>query len=205
MKELVEYHFPAFETCVRDARAASIMCSYNSLNGVPTCASDFLLQKVALDFWNFSSVSGNIVLSDCDAVANAFDSHHYRSDPVEVVSLALRAGMDLNCGPTYRNLLPHALSRGLITEADIDRSVLRVTENLIATGYFDPAPDQPYRQFGAEHVNSGEAQSLAYKAAVQSQVLLKNTGVLPIDPHTTNTIAVVGPLSADTYFIQGET
>ena len=103
----------------------------------------------------------------------------------------------------YRDHLGEAFDRGLITEQQLDQAVLRLTKNLIRIGYFDAADGQVYRQYGAEHVNSPSAWSIAYQAAVQSLTLLKKgKHTLPIYP-TKFTIAVIGPLAADTTAIQG--
>jgi beta-D-xylosidase 4 len=203
-QELVEYFLPPFERCIRDARAGSVMCSYNALNEIPTCADDFLIQTIARDLWEFDKLADGWVVSDCDAVANIWDPHHYTSTPEEAAAAGLKAGTDLDCGGFYRDHLPGAYAQGLITDADLDRSVLRLTQSLIRIGYFDDPKTQPYRQYGIEHVNSEESHRVSYLAALESLTLLKNSpSVLPIDSSSGVTIALIGPLVNDSYFVQG--
>ena len=203
-QELIEYFLPGFEKCIRDARAGSVMCSYNALNEIPTCADDFLIQTIARDLWRYSTLPDGWVVSDCDAVANIYDPHHYRKTPQEAAAAGLKAGTDLDCGGFYRDHLPAAFDQGLITEADLDVSVLRLTRSLIRIGYFDDPKTQPYRQYGWEHVGTMESNMVSYRAAVESFTLLKNAnGALPIDASSGVSIAVIGPLVTDTYFVQG--
>ena len=203
-KELIEYFLVPFESCIRDAQAGSIMCSYNALNGIPTCADDFLIQTVARELWGFDKLDDGWVVSDCDAVGNIWDPHHYTNTPEEAAAVALLAGTDNDCGDFYRSYLPGALDQGLVTEADFDKSILRLTKSLIRVGYFDDPATQPYRQYGIEHVNTQAAALVSYTAAVESITLLKNTpAVLPWKVGGGLTVAVIGPLVTDTYFVQG--
>ena len=180
------------------------MCSYNALNGIPTCADDFLIQTVARELWGFDQLDDGWVVSDCDAVDNIYDPHHYTKTPEEAAAVALLAGTDNDCGDFYTRYLPGALSQGLVTEADFDKSILRLTKSLIRIGYFDDPATQPYRQYGIDHVNSAGANLVSYRAAVESITLLKNTGMtLPLDSSSGLTVAVIGPLVTDAYFIQG--
>ena len=180
------------------------MCSYNALNEIPTCADDFLIQTVARDLWEYDTLPDGWVVSDCDAVANIYDPHHYRKTPQEAAAAGLKAGTDLDCGGFYRDHLPAALSEGLITEEDLNVSILRLTRSLIRIGYFDDPKTQPYRQYGWEHVGTMEANEYSYRAALESLTLLKNIkGALPIDASAGASIALIGPLVNDTYFVQG--
>jgi beta-D-xylosidase 4 len=204
LQDLVEYFLPPFERCIRDALSGSVMCSYNALNGVPTCADDFLLQTVARELWGYDRLEDGWVTSDCDAVANIYDPHHYRQTPAEAAAVGLLAGTDLDCGGFYHDHLPDALSQGLIQESDLDVSVLRLTKSLIRIGYFDDPSTQPYRQYGIEHVGTREANRVSYRAALESLTLLKNDGnTLPIDASAGITVAIIGPLVTDTHFVQG--
>ena len=181
-----------------------LLCSYNALNEIPTCADDFLIQTVARELWEYDTLPDGWVVSDCDAVANIWDPHHYTKTPQAAAAAGLLAGTDLDCGGFYRDHLPAAMSEGLITEADLDRSVLRLTRSLLRIGYWDDPKQQPYRQYGIEHVNSEESNSVSYLAALESLTLLKNSkGALPIDASSGVTIALIGPLANDTYFVQG--
>ena len=203
-KELVEYFLPPFESCIRDAQAGSIMCSYNALNGIPTCADDFLIQTVARELWAFDKLEDGWVVSDCDAVSNIYDPHHYTKTPEEAAAVALLVGTDSDCGGFYKDHLPGAYSQGLVTEADFDTSVLRLTKSLLRIGYFDDPASQPYRQYGIEQVNTAAANMVSYRAALESITLLKTSpGVLPWSSSSNLTVAVIGPLVTDEHYIQG--
>jgi beta-D-xylosidase 4 len=191
-QDLSEYYSPSFQACVRDANVSSIMCSYNSVNGVPSCASSFLLQSVLREHWDFESDSRWIV-GDCEAVHNIFDPHGYASDDVHAAADALNAGVDIDCGTTYPKSLGAALNASLVTEGQLRKALTRQYASLIRLGYFDPPSQQPFRQLNFDDVSTRQAQDLAYTAAVESIVLLKNDGVLPLAPSTVPHIALIGP------------
>ena len=129
-QDLSEYYLPPFQTCVRDAKVASIMCSYNSVNGVPACASKYLLQDVLRDHWGFNE-DGRWVTSDCDAVWNIYTPHNYTTDAVNGSALALKAGTDIDCGKTFPTYLPQALDQSLIKRADLERALVRQYSSLV--------------------------------------------------------------------------
>jgi beta-D-xylosidase 4 len=201
-QDMVESYLPAFETCVRDAQAASVMCSYNSVNSVPSCANDYLLQTLLRDEWNLQG----FVVSDCDAVEDIYTSHHYTSSLAEASAAAIKAGNELNCGRTMQNHTGAALAAGLVTEQDIDQALTRSIGTLMRTGFFDAASGQPYRQLSAKDVNTPAAQALALQAARAGMTLLKNTAspvatamTLPYNVKVqTPTLALIGPFANQT-------
>ena len=91
--DIAETQLPAFESCVRDARAGGIMCSYNEVNGVPTCAFPLYEQTVLRDEWGFSGT----VVSDCGSIEDISDNHHYAADPTHAVARGLNGGTDMEC------------------------------------------------------------------------------------------------------------
>lgn len=129
-QDLSEYYLPPFQSCVRDAKVASVMCSYNSVNGIPSCASSYLLQDVLRDYWGFNDV-GRWVTSDCDAVDNIFSTHHFTADYPHAVADALKAGTDVDCGGAYSAHLPDAFNQGLITRDDLERALTRLYSSLV--------------------------------------------------------------------------
>ncbi|KNZ73420.1 putative exo-1,4-beta-xylosidase bxlB, partial [Termitomyces sp. J132] len=199
-QDLSEFYLPSFQSCVRDAKAGSVMCSYNSVNGIPACASSYLLQTILRDHWGFND--DRWVTSDCDAVNNIFSTHHFTSTYAEAVASALKAGTDIDCGNTYAEHLPEALNQSLITRTDLERALVRQYTSLVRLGYFDPPDVQPYRQLDWSDVNSPNAQQLAYQAAVEGIVLLKNDGTLPFNT-SIRTLAVIGPWANATTQMQG--
>ncbi|PIL26417.1 hypothetical protein GSI_12174 [Ganoderma sinense ZZ0214-1] len=189
-QDLSEFYLPPFQTCVRDAKVASVMCSYNAVNGVPSCTNKFILQDILRDHWGFGE--DRWVTADCDAVLTAYTPHNYSGDPVQIATNALLAGTDVDCGIYYAIFLPDALARGLVSSADLKRALVRQYASLVRLGYFDPPESQPYRQLGWTDVNTPETQELARTAAVEGIVLFKNDGTLPLSS-SVQKIALIGP------------
>ncbi|HEY5283832.1 MAG TPA: glycoside hydrolase family 3 C-terminal domain-containing protein [Polyangia bacterium] len=191
---LHEYYLPAFEATVVEAGAFSVMSAYNSLNGVPSAANPLLLHDILRDAWGFPGY----VVSDCDAVWDIANSHHWTSTTTEAAAKALRAGTDLNCGQTYPNELQAALDQGLVKESDVDAALVRVLRARFLLGEFDPASAVPYRSIGADVIESEANSALALEAARAAIVLLKNDGgLLPLDRKAVRSIAVIGPHGDD--------
>ncbi|KAJ7244081.1 beta-xylosidase [Mycena rebaudengoi] len=198
-QELSEYYLPPFQTCVRDAKVMSVMCSYNAVNGVPTCASPYLLQTILRDYWGFGD--DRWVVSDCDAVSDIFTGHQFTTTLAGAAGAALKAGTDINCGTTYSANLLEALQQDLVAPAELSRALIRQYAGLIRTGYFDPPAAQPYRQLTWSAVNTASSQAVAYTAAAEGMVLLKNDHTLPLK--TGLKIAVIGPWGNATTAMQG--
>ncbi len=169
-------YLPAFEKLVTEAGVEAVMGAYNRTNGEPCCASDFLLVKTLRGDWAFQ---GHVV-SDCAAITDIDQGHKVTKDVVESSALALKAGCDMSCICAYSSL-GEAIDRGLITEADIDRSLARTLTTRFKLGMFDPPEAVPYASIPVSVIGSDEHRQLAYEAAVKSIVLLKNkNNILPI-------------------------
>lgn len=197
-QDMADYFLPMFETCVKDAKVASIMCTYNSLDGTPTCANSNLLQGILRDGWDFKEPF-NYVVSDCDSIENIFDPHHFAKDIVEAAALGVNAGTDLDCGTTYDNL-SKAVQQNLTTEAVLDKSITRLFAALVKVGYFDQPAE--YNKLNWADVNTTKSQILAYRAAVDGMTLLKNDDTLPL-PIKASNVAVIGPWANVTEQMQG--
>ncbi|CBQ71612.1 related to Beta-xylosidase [Sporisorium reilianum SRZ2] len=202
-QDLADLHLPQFRACVRDGGATTLMTSYNAVNGVPPSASKYYLETLARDTWGLDK-HHNYVTSDCDAVANVYDAHHYAADYVHAAAASLNAGTDLDCGATYRDSLAAALAQNLTDVATIRRAVTRMYGSLVRLGYFDAAEAQPLRQLGWKDVNAPAAQKLAYEAAAASITLLKNRqSTLPLRETAGKTIALIGPYTNATFALRG--
>ncbi|EXJ83410.1 hypothetical protein A1O1_07033 [Capronia coronata CBS 617.96] len=203
-QDLAEYYMQPFQTCARDARVGSIMCSYNAMNGAPTCADPYILQTILREHWNWTG-DGQYVTSDCDAIQNIYAPHYYAPTREQAVADALTAGTDLNCGTYYQTHLPAAFAEGLFDETVIDQAIIRLYSALIKLGYFDPASATPYRSLSWSDVSTPAAEALALKAAEEGIVLIKNDGLLPLTlPSDTNTtIAILGGWANATTTMQG--
>ena len=164
------------------------MASYNAVNGVPSAANDWLLQTLARDTWMFDGA----VVSDCDADADVFNSHHYYATPSEAVAGILRAGTDVDCGGFMGKYAPAALADGHITEADLDTVLLRMFRLLIRLAYFDGPT--PLSRIGSHDVCTSDAIEIARDGVRQSVVLAKNDGgVLPLSAGSFHNVVVIGP------------
>jgi len=129
-QDLSEYYLPSFQSCVRDAKVASVMCSYNSVNGIPSCANSYLLQSILRDYWGFND-EGRWVTSDCDAVDNIFSTHMFTADYPHAVADALKAGTDVDCGTAYSDHLPAAFNQSLIARPDLEKALVRLYSSLV--------------------------------------------------------------------------
>ncbi|KAG2104344.1 glycoside hydrolase family 3 protein [Suillus discolor] len=198
-QDLVEYYLPSFQSCYRDAKVGAAMCSYNAINGVPSCADAYLLQDILRDFYGFAQ--DRWVTSDCGAVQNIYCPHNYAT-PQQAVADALKAGTDLDCGNFYEEWLPIAYKESLIIETDLRTALVHQYASLVRLGYFDPEERQPYRTYNWSNINIPIARQLAYRAAVEGIVLLKNDGILPLSSSIKN-IALIGPWANATTQMQG--
>jgi beta-D-xylosidase 4 len=197
-QDLDETYLPAFKACVTEGKARSIMCSYNSVNGVPACADEYLLQTKLRDEWGFKG----FVVSDCDAIANVYDPHHYSNTTYGACAVSLRAGTDLDCGSFYGHL-SEAYNRGLVTDADLNTATARLFTQRIELGMFDRSSN-PFEKIPPSAVNTQASQQLSLQAARESIVLLKNhKNTLPLDRKKIKSIAVIGPNANDTQVMWG--
>lgn len=190
-RDLYATYLPAFKKLVTETQVEAVMGAYNRTLDEPCCASKLLLQDILRGEWSFE---GHVV-SDCWALSDIHGGHHYTSGPVESAALALKTGCDISCGCTYDHL-GEALEQGLISQADIDLALSRTFATRFKLGMFDPQEQVAYAATPMSVVGSRKHRELAYRAALQSAVLLKNkNGVLPIRPQV-NSIFVTGPAAA---------
>jgi len=203
-RDLRETYLPAFEACVRQGGAASVMGAYNRLNGEPCCASPTLLQTILRQEWGFGGATGfdGYVVSDCGAIQDIYKGHRVVETPAQAAALAVQAGCDLDCGCEYPALL-EAVASGLISEQAIDRAVKRLFAARFRLGMFDPPEQVAYAQTPYTVVNSPQHQALALQAARQSIVLLKNEGGLLPLPKDLGALAIIGPNADDPTVLLG--
>ena len=184
-KDLEETYLPAFRALVKEG-VETVMGAYNRLNGEPCCASSYLMNKLRGE-WGFE---GHFV-SDCWAIRDFHENHRVTADPTESAHLALKLGCDLNCGCTYQHIL-HALELGMVSEEEITRSVVRLFTTRYLLGTLG-TEECEYDLIPYEIIECPEHLELADRAAKESCVLLKNNGILPLDPEFCGTIGVIGP------------
>jgi beta-D-xylosidase 4 len=167
------------------------MCSYNSVNGVPTCADPYLLQTILREHWGWNDTE-QWVTSDCDAIQNVYLPHEWSKTREQAVADSLIAGTDIDCGTYMQSHLPGAFTQGLLNETVLDQALIRQYSSLVRVGWFDSAADQPYRQLGWNAVATNASQQLARRAATEGIVLLKNDGVLPLTLDSSTSIGLFG-------------
>jgi beta-glucosidase len=201
----LDTYLPAFRAAVTEGKAGSVMCAYNSINGQPACANEFLLQDQLRGKWNFQGY----VVSDCDAVVNIFRDHHFTKTQPEASALAIQRGLDNECIDFAKVKDDHdyrayydAYKQGLLKESEIDTAVIRLFTARMKLGMFDPPEMVPYSKIDEKELDSAEHRALAHALARESMVLLKNDGTLPLKQGAIK-IAVVGPLADQTKYLLG--
>jgi len=197
-RELYDTYLPAFKKLVTEAKVESVMGAYNRTLDEVCCASKLLLEDILRGEWGFE---GHVV-SDCWALADFHLNHKVTKDVEETVALALQRGCDLGCDHVFSEI-PSAIERGLIAEADVDRALERTLLTRFKLGMFDPNEDVPFTSISTDVVASKEHRQLAYRAATESVVLLKNkNNILPIKP-STKKIFVTGPTATSMEVLLG--
>ena len=88
--DMEDTYLPAFRAAVIEGKAESVMCAYNRVNGEPACANTFLLQNQLRGAWKFNGY----VVSDCDAIVDIYEGHHFTKSPAEAAAASLKKGMD---------------------------------------------------------------------------------------------------------------
>ena len=201
LRDFWETYMPAFKTLVQDAKVREVMCAYQRLDDDPCCGSQRLLQTILRDEWGFKY----LVVSDCGAVSDFYESHKSSSDPVHASAKATIAGTDVECGYGYAyRSIPEAVSRGLITEAEVDKHVVRLLEGRFDLGEMDDPSLVEWSKIPYSIMDCKAHRQLALDMARQTIVLLKNGNLpnpseggasKPILPLKRNAekIAVIGP------------
>ena len=204
--DMEDTYLPAFRAAITEGKAESIMCAYNRVNGEPACANTFLLQDQLRGAWKFNGY----VVSDCDAIVDIYEGHHFAKSQAEAAAVSLKKGMDSECADFFtiakdsHDYQPYidAVKQGLLTEADLDIALKRLFTARMRLGMFDPPAKVPYAQTSESEIDSAPHRALALKTARESMVLLKNDGVLPLSG-SARKILVVGPLAESVEVLHG--
>ncbi|MFC4213088.1 glycoside hydrolase family 3 C-terminal domain-containing protein [Pedobacter lithocola] len=193
-RDFFETYTPAFKMAIQDAGVYSLMCAYNSFRGEPCCGSSYLLVDILRKRWGFNG----FIVTDCGAVDDFFKKGTHQIVPTaeEAAALAIKAGVDLECGDIF-SALDKAIEKKLVTEAELDVAIKRLFTARFKLGMFDKATDNPYGNIPYSVVESEGHQKLTLDAARKSIVLLKNSNnLLPLNK-SLKTIAVIGPNAND--------
>ncbi|MDE2042442.1 MAG: glycoside hydrolase family 3 C-terminal domain-containing protein, partial [Alphaproteobacteria bacterium] len=204
LHDMEDTYLPAFRAAVVEGHAGSIMCAYNSINGQPACANDFLLKTKLRGDWGFKGY----VVSDCDALSDISAHHHYRATREAGVGAAFEAGVDNECAILYpKDSYKKAVDKGDLSQADIDRALVRLFAARYRLGELPARSVTRVSQGielggGSDPVFTPEHTALALKTAEESLVLLKNNGILPLIKPDAK-IAVIGPLADERRVLRG--
>jgi beta-glucosidase len=193
-QQLFNDYLPPYKAAI-DAGAATVMSSFNSLNGVPNTANSYLLQSILRGEWGF----GGTVVSDYQAVQELTE-FGYASSLADAARMALNAGVDIEMAvnipsiySTYHNFGPQLVASGKIKMSTLNTAVRRVLTLKYLAGMFAHPYTDPTRVNTAELTPANLAQSRT--AADRSMVLLQDTNrALPLSP-SLGSVAVVGPLA----------
>ncbi|HEV7358700.1 MAG TPA: glycoside hydrolase family 3 N-terminal domain-containing protein, partial [Steroidobacteraceae bacterium] len=192
-RNLREFFFPPFEKAIARTGVSAVMPSYNEIDGVPSHANVWLLEKVLRGEWGFQGV----VVSDYYAIEDLQKLHHIAATPEEAARLALKAGVDIDLPSVgaYATLVQQ-VRNGTVPVALIDQAVRRLlTLKFLAGSFENPFADADE---AVAITNNAEARALARTAAQRTIILLKNDGALPLSlpPGKVPVIAVIGPNAA---------
>jgi beta-glucosidase len=193
--DLWDTYLPAFKALVTEAGVAGVMCAYNALDGQPCCAHNSLTDILRND-WKFTGY----MVSDCWAIDDFYNpnNHHTHVDAATAAADAVFHGTDLECGTNAYTHLLKAVTGGLITEAQLDRSLTRLFTIRMWLGLFDPDGKAPFAGIDSTALEAPAHKAHALKMAQQSMVLLRNeSGLLPVKKETLRKIAVVGANAHD--------
>ncbi|MDR1169378.1 MAG: glycoside hydrolase family 3 C-terminal domain-containing protein [Prevotellaceae bacterium] len=197
-RDLHETYLPAFKALVREAGVKEVMCAYNRFEGEPCCGSNALLVNILRNEWGYE----NVVVSDCGAIDDFFREgrHGTHKSAEEAAADAVITGTDLECGGVYKSLV-NACKTGLISEKQIDVSVLRLLRARFQLGLFDRDEDVAWSSIPYSVVESDEHKAKALEMARKSIVLLSNKNkTLPLSKNLQK-VAVIGPNAHDSVML----
>lgn len=189
---LHEYWLPHFRDAVVEGKVASLMASYNAINGVPNNMNRWLLTDLLKEQWGHKG----FVVSDLGGVKTMVEGHGKKQMTyIDAVAQSVMAGCDFS-DREYEQHIPAAVRAGKLTEERLNDALTRVLKVRFQLGEFDSLDASPYGRISRDVVNSAANHAVARKAAEQSIVLLQNRdGLLPLDPAKLKKVAVIGPFA----------
>ena len=199
-RDFWETYMPAFKACVQDGNVREVMCAYQRLDDDPCCGSNRLLQQILRDEWGFKY----LVVSDCGAVSDFHMNHKSSSDAIHGSSKAVIAGTDVECGFDYAyKSIPEAVKRGLLSEAEIDKHVIRLLEGRFDLGEMDDPSLVEWSKIPYSAMSTKASAQISLDMARQSIVLLQNrNNILPLKKNAEK-IAIIGPNADDAPMMWG--
>ena len=184
--QLRETYLPSFKACV-DAGAATAMCSFNDINGIPSSGNRHLLTDIFRGEWGFDG----LMVSDWASIQQMIP-HGYSEDLRQAAVQAVNAGVDMDMESyAYMSNLKDLVEKGQVSVKKVDELVRNVLRLKYRLGLFD----NPYVDLKtANNFYASESLDAARRCAEESAILLKNNGVLPLSASTAK-IAVIGPMA----------
>ena len=196
MRDLYETYLPAFKTLV-EGGVASVMTAYNSVNELP-CSSNTYIIYLLRKQWGLNGY----IVSDCGAVDDIYQGHGVVPTAEEACAMAIKAGLNLECGHTFE-ALGEAVRKGLLTEKELDAALLPCIMTRLRLGIIDKDPACPYNEMAEEVICCQAHTDLALRAAKESMVLLKNTNhLLPLKKDVER-IYITGEGATEVYNLMG--
>ncbi|MBO7591376.1 MAG: glycoside hydrolase family 3 C-terminal domain-containing protein [Prevotella sp.] len=190
VRDFWETYMPAFKHLVTKSDVREVMCAYQRLDDDPCCGSNRLLQQILRDEWGFKY----LVVSDCGAISDFYESHKSSSSPITASAKATLAGTDVECGYGYAyRSIPEAVRRGLITEQEVDKHVIRLLEGRFDLGEMDDPSLVEWSKIPYSAMSTKESAKISLDMARQTIVLLQNNdNILPLKKNAEK-VAVIGP------------
>ena len=186
--------------CLKMSWLTYCRCSYNAVNGVPSCMNGAVNNDLARERWGMED---GVIVSDCGAVGDPMSTHYIKTNfdgsPEVQAAQAVKGGCDYNCGKFYASHLHGAVAKGALGADNVDRSAFRLLKKMFRLGLFNSAEQVPYAKYGRDQLDTVATRQIALDGATQSIVLLQNNHsggsppkrVLPLAPATR--VALIGP------------
>lgn len=183
-----DYYYAAFENAIVNGGAKSLMTAYNEINGCPAVLNPEL-KSIIKDKWGLW-----YTVTDGGDYSQTVTAHRFCETHSESLALSLKAGSDsmTDNGVLVKEAARIALDEGMLTEADIDATLLNTFFSRFALGQFDD--DCDYNSIGADVIDCDEHKKMNLRAALEQVTLLKNDGILPLK-NTPQRIAVLGAMA----------
>jgi beta-glucosidase len=200
-RNLMDFFLPHWKAGIMEGHAQSVMSSYNAINGTPGAINHHLLTDILRGQWGFDG----FVTDDLGAVSLLTadrpnePGQRFSEDPVVSAAAAIKAGNDSDDSDFQTNI-PLAVTRGLLSETDVNQALSRVLRVGFRLGAFDPPGSSPYATIGRNVVRSPEHLALSLKTAQEAITLLSNRNrFLPLDRARIHAVAVIGPAGEGDY------
>lgn len=186
-RNLKEYYLRAYRACL-DEHPEMVMSSFNLLNGKPILGHKEIMIDLLRNEWKYDGV----LIGDFGAVEEMY-THGYAESGKECARIAAESELDIEmCSSVYAEYLPTLVREGALSQATVDRMVLRVLRLKNRLGMYEN-PDRNVDETAAAADPTEKSRTLARRAAEGSCVLLKNSGVLPLEKETK--VALIGPFA----------